>query len=239
MQYIINAKLLSIPPYISTSWDNVSSLHVDTNQLPQTLVITLKSGSTIKIPGLDSDILTKIFQTHSHYLEDKSKKEIPEQFTQGGPAMNFENTVGLGFPMRFGGNLEGLGAAMQHDPAQSNAPDMPKEVLEKIAQVSKIMDTSGNMMEALKPEPHCNCMHCQISRAIQGDVPAEPHQEEEEVSEDDLKFKTWDIEQTGDKLYSVKNPLDDKEQYNVFLGNPLGCTCGHRNCEHIKAVLNT
>ncbi|MGH2612567.1 MAG: hypothetical protein ACRDFB_05905, partial [Rhabdochlamydiaceae bacterium] len=62
---------------------------------------------------------------------------------------------------------------------------------------------------------------------------------EEEVSDEDLKFRTWDIKQENDKLYSVTNPLDKKEHYNVFLGKPLGCTCGNKNCEHIQAVLKS
>jgi PhoH-like ATPase len=49
----------------------------------------------------------------------------------------------------------------------------------------------------------------------------------------------WGIEQTAEQLYKVTNPLDANEQYNVFLGTPLGCTCGLKNCEHIRAVLNT
>ena len=62
---------------------------------------------------------------------------------------------------------------------------------------------------------------------------------EEEITEDDLKFRNWDIRQTADKLYAVTNPLDENEHYSVFLGTPLGCTCGEKNCEHIRAVLNS
>jgi hypothetical protein len=35
------------------------------------------------------------------------------------------------------------------------------------------------------------------------------------------------------------NPLDHKEHYNVFLGDPIGCSCGNNNCEHIQAVLKS
>ena len=61
----------------------------------------------------------------------------------------------------------------------------------------------------------------------------------EEVTDEDLKFRTWDIKQPGKKLYLVTNPLDNNENYNVFLGKPVGCTCGQKYCEHIKAVLNS
>jgi len=62
---------------------------------------------------------------------------------------------------------------------------------------------------------------------------------EEEVSAEDLKFRDWDIVQSGDDVYIVTNPLNAEEQYNVYLGNPVGCTCGQPNCEHIRSVLNS
>jgi hypothetical protein len=62
---------------------------------------------------------------------------------------------------------------------------------------------------------------------------------EEEVSPHELKFREWDIQQAGDKLYNVSNPFDKGEQYQVYLGNPVGCTCGKSKCEHIVAVLNS
>ncbi|HEY5259597.1 MAG TPA: hypothetical protein VIJ46_03040, partial [Rhabdochlamydiaceae bacterium] len=88
------------------------------------------------------------------------------------------------------------------------------------------------------PEPNCNCMHCQVAKAFHQEV-GPTIDIDEEVSSDDLKFRTWDINQTTDKLYLVTNPLDAKEQYNVFLGDPMGCTCGDNHCEHIRAVLSS
>ncbi len=66
-----------------------------------------------------------------------------------------------------------------------------------------------------------------------------PENLDEDVSEEELKFKMWDIEEIDETLFKVTNPLDANEHYNVYLGNPIGCTCGKKNCEHIKAVLNT
>lgn len=239
MEYVINRKILSIPPYISTGWDNVTSLYIENQSAQDILVIELKTGSTIKIPRLDSSILAKVFQTHTRYLEEAEKPAKSSMKTGFIPPYNFDHLSTLGIPMKFGVNLEGLGAAMQHDPNQANAPDLPKEVLEKISAVAKIMDTDTMLNGALKAEPHCNCMHCQIARALHQDPTPSSDPIEEEVSDEDLKFKSWDIEQTGDKLYCVSNPLDKKEHYNVFLGEPLGCTCGQKNCEHLKAVLNS
>lgn len=240
MQIIINEKILSIPPYISTAWESVSSLHMSPEGQGNILIVTLNNGTVIHVPNLGQDILTKVFQTHSQYISTQGSKENPKNAADPfGNLLNMDNMINLGFPMRFGGGLEGLGAAMQHNPEQSNAPNLPKEVLDKITAVSKIMDTDQSLTQSLKAEPHCNCVHCQIARAISGELPEEEVDEEEEVSDEDLKFKTWDISQSGDNLYTVTNPLDEEEQYSVYLGEPLGCTCGQKNCEHIKAVLNT
>lgn len=247
MQVNINEKILSIPPYISTNWQNVEAVHLDVETQEKILVITLKSGSKIQIPHLTDGIIEEVFAFHSKVIQENDDKEPsqPSIATENtsfakNPFAGMENLMGFSFPLRLGGNLEGLGAAMQHNPSQANAADLPKEVLEKIGSVAKVLmgEDSANVPKA---EPHCNCIHCQIARAIhQGVEGSSPEEEtEEEVSEDDLRFKTWDIEQAGDKLYTVSNPLDPTEQYTVYLGDPIGCTCGHKNCEHIKAVLNT
>jgi hypothetical protein len=81
-------------------------------------------------------------------------------------------------------------------------------------------------------------MHCQVARAIHNESSLKK-ENEDIVTEEDLRFRIWDIHQTGEKLYTVTNPLDPREQYNVFLGSPLGCTCGQNNCDHIKAVLSS
>ena len=129
-----------------------------------------------------------------------------------------------------------MNSAMQHNPAQADSPPMPKELLEKITGIAKVLGLE-DPSQLPKPEPHCNCPFCQIARSFHGGE-AEVKMEEE-VSAIDLQFRTWDIKQTAEKLYTLTNPLDEKEYYNVFLGDPLGCTCGQKNCEHIRAVLNS
>ncbi len=237
MQFVINEKILSIPPYISTTWNSVASLHMSPVSQGNILIISLHNETTIQIPDLGQDILTKIFQTHSEFINLKTKDKPANDPKQ---MFNMDNIATLGFPMRFGGALEGLGAAMQHNSEQSGAPDLPKEVLEKISAVAKIMDNDKSLEQSLKAEPHCNCMHCQIARAISGQNSiTETEISDEEVSDEDLKFRTWDIAQSGEKLYNVSNPINKEEHYSVYLGEPLGCTCGQKNCEHIKAVLDT
>lgn len=232
----INHKILSIPPYISTSWKNVLSLHMEPRQEGPVLVIGLVSGSFIEVPGLDKAILQAIFIAHEKHLEQDTtppKTALPQ-------GLNFEGASVIGLPIRIEG-MENFGSSMQHSPEASDTPDLPKEMLKKIASLTKMVGL--NTDELPKAEPHCNCMHCQILRAMHEDAEQNPTDETNEmdlvVSDSDLKFRDWDIKQTTDKLYLVSNPLNQDEHYNVFLGEPLGCTCGEKNCEHIRAVLNS
>ena len=223
----INNKILNIPPYISTAWSNIESLYVNSEKA---LVIILKGNEKIEIPNLDQNILTEVFNSHSKF-SDHPETSIDDP----------KNKIGVGFPVKMGlESIELLGNAMQHNPEKANAPDLPEEVIKKITSISKVigMEVNDAMPQA---EPHCNCVHCQIARALSGVSKKEnlEFDPEEEVSTDDLKFREWDILQKSENLYLVTNPLDAKESYNVFLGNPIGCTCGHKNCEHLRAVLNS
>ena len=122
---------------------------------------------------------------------------------------------------------------MQHSSEQTNLPDLSPDILEKMTSIAKTLgldDTSALPV----PELNCNCIYCQVLRALGKTIPVE-----EEITEADLHFRDWEIKQTADTLYSVTNPLDRNEQYSVFLGTPIGCTCGQKSCEHIKAVLNS
>jgi hypothetical protein len=228
----INSKILSIPPYISTAWDNVFSLQFDTPS--QHLVVLLKNGIQILIPHLTPDQLDVIFSFHSEFLEKSTKVSSLSLNSAAAPIGLIPGTVGIG---EFG-RLTGL---IQHDPNQKDAPPIPKEVLDKISHLANAMGMPPEAFRLLESEPHCNCPYCQLSRAISQD-PIESEASgsiEEEVSLQELKFREWDIEQAGEKLYNVSNPFDKGEHYQVYLGNPVGCTCGKNNCEHIVAVLNS
>ena len=139
------------------------------------------------------------------------------------------------------GNMGNLGWFLQHSQAQANFPNLPQELITKIASVSKALGLDHQLENVAKAEPHCNCPYCQIARALHEEPPIESSStpKEEPVHEDDFKFREWDIKETGVNLYNVTNPLDQSENYQVFLGKPIGCTCGNKNCEHIKAVLNS
>src|SRR6185436_17460112 len=108
---------------------------------------------------------------------------------------------------------EHFGTLLHHNPEQAESPDLPPDVLDKIAQLSKTLGIDDpNVIP--KPEPHCNCMRCQIARAMQkglNDEGQNKEEQEEVVTDEELKFRTWDVVQTGEKLYLVSNPIDNKE----------------------------
>lgn len=231
MAITITDKMLSIPPYISSSWSRIASLHMK----DLVLAITLVDGETIHIPGLANDQINLIFQYHAAYLENEhlmhplnpDPKRMMDQM--GEPSIRFA----------IGPSLDNLGSIMQHNPDQMNAPDLPPEVLDKIRAVSKIISSSE---EIILPhaEAGCNCFHCQIARAVDPNPTIHfSTEEQEEIKKEDLEFQQWTITQIGNQLYSVVNKLDDHEKYNVYLGQPIGCTCGKEGCEHIVAVLKS
>lgn len=232
----INDKILSIPPYISTNWSYIKSLQMK----GPFLVITLMGGESINIPNLKGEIIEQIFTAHANYLENAFENP-KEQGT--GFAQTFINPETTEMPFKLGiGSIDGLGNPLMHNPNQRDAPDIPKQILQKIATIAKIISPEELTLMP-KAEPHCNCLHCQIARAINNAVDPEQtkhHEEHEEIVKDDeLSFQQWEVCQTGDKLFTVINRLDTQEKYSVYLGHPVGCTCGKSTCEHIVAVLKS
>ncbi|MBS0623886.1 MAG: hypothetical protein JSS62_04610 [Verrucomicrobia bacterium] len=245
MKAKINEKMICIPPYVSTSWDHVTFMQAEPNVAEGLdLVMHLDNGSQITIRDLDKALIDLAFSAHLKYLEAKAEQQ---ENKAKGPSGLLQQLLGLpaeqieGVPFRLGLNgipgLENIEMAMQHDASQAKAADLPQELLEKVMQVTKML-TGGNLAGFPKPEPHCNCPHCQMSRAMHG-LPKEAAPTEELIEDKDLTFRDWDIKQIADNLYSVVNPLDQDEQYQVFIGQPIGCTCGHSHCEHLKAVLRS
>ena len=239
----INHKILTIPPYISTSWKNVLSLHIEHKEDSIFLVINMINGSFIEIPNLDTKLIEAIFAAHEKALEHETnsgQKNSLSFFSPKNPPVTGEpSATMISFPFRAGveGMSEGnMGALLQHNPDAADNSELPKEVLDKIAGLSKIVGLD-NIENFSKPEANCNCTYCQIMRAIHPEEEMAEVVKEEIISEEDLKFREWEIKQTADKLYIVSNPLNAAENYNVFLGSPVGCTCGDKNCQHIRAVL--
>jgi len=227
----IDQNMLSIPPYISTRWYNISALYMKGSML----VISLYDGDTVTIPGLTHDTIEKIFETHTAFLESEPEKTTPEN----GGLFGTNDGSGM-FRIAFN-SMEGMNSVMQHNPAQADSPDLPAEILNKLTGIIRI--AAGEDPNAYpKPEPHCNCIYCQLAKALKGDSGKKNEENdtaEPEIKDDELQFQQWDVHQSGNQLFTVTNRLDKQEHYNVFLGNPVGCTCGKEGCEHIVAVLKS
>ena len=235
----INDKVLSLPPYISTSWQNISSIFCPNEHV---LEIQLITGIIVRIPMNDKKIIDLIFHHHVQYLENKENKpqiqkvNIQAKIEKEPKPSSF--ALPFSFPMD---TLLPFGQMLQHQPEASNSPEIPTEILSKVASFAKTISKETSQVLFPDVQPHCNCLYCQVGKAVsnQTEEVLETKVEEDLVSDEDLKFKEWDICKTTNALYEVKNPLDLTEVYQVFLGEPIGCTCGRNDCEHIKAVLNT
>jgi hypothetical protein len=244
----IDHHIVSIPPYISTSWDHVRSLSVKDH----ILVIALHDDEVIRIPGLSEQEIENIFKTHAEWLEREQQEDNAAKEMLAGPEFNFGTLVSddgqTSFSILMSGlpgmsemeAIPGLGIALQHNPTQATSPNLPREVLGRIGSIGKMMipDGAEGIPEA---EPHCNCYYCQIARAIQNNlIPNSLHHiEAEKVSDEELTFCQWDIRSLGEHLFEVTNRLDTLESYKVCLEPNVGCTCGREGCEHLVAVLKS
>lgn len=246
----ITDTIISIPPYISTTWDNVASLHMEEG----VLFITLREGGkTVAIAALDRSIIEQIFSAHASFLEahlpvhpvahprpQRGANNIEQLFT-----FPFRLGAGLGAGGGGAASIESMGQVLQHNPVYSELPPIPEEVANKIATLSKII-SEEEILAMPAAEANCNCMYCQINRILRKEVlkeentlPDHPALGGEKISSADLHFDQWKVELVGDKIYQVTNKLDPQEQYTVHLKDPIGCTCGKSNCEHIVAVLRS
>lgn len=217
----ITPKLLQIPPFLSTSWDQVTSLYVQTKQDLPLLTVTLKDGAIVEVPHLTQKELDEIFQAHAHFANSGLTTSL------------LESTFSFTFPTKLDTLLlDSVASQLQHNPEQTNLPPIPSHILSKIIAILRSINPNGEEVLFDKAHPGCQCTSCQLARAAEGE-------KEEIVDVAELTFRDWEVSQKDQKLYDVVNPLDTNEHYTVFLGDPIGCTCGCKNCEHIRAVLHT
>ena len=238
----INDKSLSISPYISTAWSNINTLHMKHVEGKSLLLVILQNGTVIEVPNLEKSAIKEIFEAHEKHIDMEtespldSKKEIES-------AKNPDLSFSFGFPFKFNGGdgIENIASFLHHNGDLKNSPNLPPEILAKITAITKTLGMNFDELNMPKPEPHCNCPYCQVSSVITNPQQKANKEEEEQevVTDSDLTFREWDIKQEGEKLYRVTNILDKTEHYQVYLGSPLGCTCGKKNCEHIRIVLSS
>jgi hypothetical protein len=232
----INNKILSIPPYISTSWSSVKAIHMNQN----ILTVHLNDGAIVNVPHLDQETIQLIFTLHAKVMEESQNRTLPAFLPTPSLFPMAEKVRDI--PIRFAiSNLDDINLATQHNPTLANSPIIPEEILKKIVQITKMIAPQEGLVMG-NAEPNCNCVHCQLSRAFGGEdksLETKIEEKEEEVSEEDLKFSEWHIIKEREQLYTVVNKLDDTSRFNVFLGDPVGCTCGKSGCEHLIAVLKS
>jgi hypothetical protein len=233
----ITDKIISIPPYISTSWEKVSSMYKKDDDL----VVCLKDGTNVTIPHLSEEVITQLFTNHAVFLEQHPVEQKPQHSHLPNALSNVDQLMQMPLKIVFG-TLESVAQALQHNPNQRNLPPLPPEIISKVSALGRIIPPED--IQAMPPaEKKCMCMYCQIIRILKGESSDHDSDErsqgniEEIVTDEELRFEEWDIQPTGEKMYLVTNKLDPSEQYTVFLGDPIGCTCGKPHCEHIIAVL--
>ena len=237
----ISPKIFSIPPYISTRWDYILSIRV----ADDLLIVTLKDGTICSIPRLPKDTIDQIFTYHAESMETSNHQK--DDFTQLVEGMRSGFKELLNMFSKFGAHaLTSIGKALEHDPSNANLPELPPEMVQKVQMLLNIIPKE-DILAMPEAEPGCHCMYCQINRILRTslithdttnpDVLTEG--ETETVEEKDLQFSEWIVEPLQDKLYKVTNKLDPQEEYRVFLGEPIGCTCGKPRCEHVLAVLKS
>lgn len=233
----INHKVLSIPPYISTSWKNISSLQSKQEGDKQSLIIHLHDGNCILVPDLEVVVIQAIFGAHAKYIESENKVPVDVEVNKGKVPVQ-EAPSGIKFF-----EIENVSSMMSHNEQEKNSPDLPPYILNKVEELSKEMQLS-NSATIPQAEPNCNCPFCQIAKSIQKSSEASEkkisnEEEEEIVSEQDLSFTSWIIRPLKQNLYQVIHPDHLEKEYQVFLGTPIGCSCGSNQCEHIRAVLTS
>lgn len=244
MNVKINDQLICISPYISAKWEQINFLKTVSGENSETLtlILSLVNNSEVVIPNLPLSVIDLAFSSHIQFLEklestNKTSKEannpfkfitdLFQQLSSSNPSQSF---MKLGIPLpSLPSDFESV---LQHDISQKDTPIASRETLSKLSNTLKMI-LGNNFKLLLSPEPHCNCLQCQTGRFL--------FQQESNIEDcidnEDLKFRSWDIIQNDKQIYTVTNPLDPKEQYNVSLGTPVECSCGQNHCEHIKAVL--
>lgn len=205
---IINKQILSIPPFISTSWQDVELLLSDGHS---TLNIYLKNGTLVKISNLLKEDLDLIFKVHQDILLSPSQPEIPSLID---PLL-----------LSFSGSL------LEHDPDLKDASPLPLEVKTKL---KSLLDEIPKLDKIKLPDihPDCHCPFCQIMNLMQ-----DQDHDDELVTDDDLHFSTWKQEALSEHLIKLIHPFNHDENYLVSLDTPITCSCGQTGCEHVEHVL--
>ncbi len=184
-------------------------------------------------------MIEAIFSAHARYLEQEEKAPAPK-LLPGTPLSlpdSSQQLASFALPLK---DMQGLGNVSQHNPEQADTPDLPQTGPGKIGEITKAMgiddliaspQTRAPLQLRALPDRAGNAGRCRERSRRRSRKKLSLMR--------NLNSARGISRRLRDKLYVVTNPLDDKEHYNVFLGDPVGCTCGHHHCDHVRAVLNS
>src|SRR5277367_5980361 len=116
----ITPKILSIAPYVSTTWKNILSLHIEVRASVPILILSLSGGIRIHIPGMDKEMIRAIFLAHANYADAETRQTQPLKM----PAQAED---------------ENLSSLLQHDAEHANDRNLPVELLQKISSLSETL----------------------------------------------------------------------------------------------------
>ena len=94
---LINDRFLSLPPLVSVSWKEISSLYMKEEKLH----IVLKEGEMLMLEDLTEDVIDMIFFHHAQYLERRAEEKHREAMGSLGKMMQLQDKDGqisMGFP---------------------------------------------------------------------------------------------------------------------------------------------
>lgn len=205
------------------------------------------------IPNLPSSMQELLFSCHIEAIERTQKTDHHSPVLRQEDLHAILNAVQTGIKeimaliLKLGSSaISSVGKVLEHDPNNSHLPPIAEEMKKKILLLLNVVPKE-DILAMPTPVLGCNCMYCQINRTLregigihESDLEENRDQENDDtVDEKDLEFSEWNVTPISEKLFLVRNKLDEHEEYRVFLGNPIGCTCGKANCEHIVAVLRS
>lgn len=230
MKMQINKKMLSIPPYISTQWGCIVSI-AQNKESEEALDFSLTNEIVISVPNLSKEDQKKIFRTHQEYLTSCQEVSEAQIFTllSGDSVSPTQVSIPASasfFPL------------LQHSVEVSGLPEIPKETILKMTQVFDDLTTHQNPFYKA-PEPHCQCMYCQIARVVHDEVGSlEGEDNSTKDAVDTTISKGWHVKEYSPDQFEVSSPNASNGPFVVTL-SPPSCSCGSASCEHIAAVLYT
>lgn len=227
----ITATTLSIPPYITANWDSISVIHMEEIEEEIILVITLITEDRVEVPGLSIDQIEEIQRKFSEFMNANNKKEMASEHSNQIVSVISDMFQQLFQEMREG-PVSVIKIPVTHTPSQANLPQLSPETLNNIVKIIQSIGISeSNLVNSEDCIDKCRCLYCQACSHVRDKLG------KSDVKNDDISFDTeWNISQVSEFAFNVQSKEFPDEVFKVSL-KPVQCSCGQKNCEHIKVVL--